>query len=423
MQLNPGSRVVIVGGGPAGSFSALHLLREANQAGLALEVQIFEGRDFTRPGPSGCDKCAGVLSSSLVDQMQTLDLQIPKDIILANLTSYVLHFGREMLTINRSRPDGHVLSVSRGSGPRLGEPETSRSFDRWLLDQVQMRGAEIVKRYVDRIIPGELPRVLSGGQAIEADLVILANGVNSRSPLDPTWGYSPPRCEVMAQNEASQFGIPVRENVHIYFSQPAGLLFGALVPKGSHINISLLGDNLTPKSVQTFLDSHKIMDKAPSGEDRSPNLLCGCSPRVAVSSARGYFADRMVVVGDAAVTRLYKNGIGSAFATAAAAARCAVKRGVSAGDFARGYRPVSEAIAVDNRYGRMLFEVWKLIRDTPVLRRRWQNALVSEERLPLDRQVHRNMLWYMFTGDRSYAQIFWQAFSIQSLLGMLRGAK
>ena len=64
-RLSDGSRVCIVGGGPAGCFAALHLLDQAEKQGLRLEVLIFEPRDFNRPGPSGCNRCAGILSSHL----------------------------------------------------------------------------------------------------------------------------------------------------------------------------------------------------------------------------------------------------------------------------------------------------------------------------------------------------------------------
>ena len=41
MQLINGSRIVIVGGGPAGSFTALHLLYLSAEAHLDLDVMII----------------------------------------------------------------------------------------------------------------------------------------------------------------------------------------------------------------------------------------------------------------------------------------------------------------------------------------------------------------------------------------------
>ena len=62
MQLGNGSQIVIVGGGPSGSFTALHLLNYAAQAGIKLDITILEPRNFKQSGPGGCNKCAGVLS-------------------------------------------------------------------------------------------------------------------------------------------------------------------------------------------------------------------------------------------------------------------------------------------------------------------------------------------------------------------------
>src|SRR3989304_9974640 len=78
VRLAPGSRVLIAGGGPAGSFSALHLLHYARQAGLDLEVILLEPRDFGQPGPGGCNKSAGIFSSTLIRVLQGLGLRLSR---------------------------------------------------------------------------------------------------------------------------------------------------------------------------------------------------------------------------------------------------------------------------------------------------------------------------------------------------------
>jgi len=97
-------------------------------------------------------------------------------------------------------------------------------------------------------------------------------------------------------------------------------MFGALIPKGPYLTVSLLGDGLRLDSVNEFADIHGL-DHAflpPSGG------LCGCTPRIAVGAARHYYGSRWVAVGDAAITRLYKDGIGAAFNTSRVAMQTAV---------------------------------------------------------------------------------------------------
>jgi flavin-dependent dehydrogenase len=430
MRLVNGNRSIIVGGGPAGSFTALHLIRFAAEARLELEVTILEPRDFSRPGPDGCNKCAGILSSSFIQNLERLGLSLPPEVIQSELDAYILHLGGIELPLYRPDPQRRIVSVYRGSGPRLGNPPSPHSFDNWLLEQAQSHGANLQRSRAQVIQPGIRPIVSTNQEDIEADLVVLATGVNSRSPLDPYWGYRPPPTEIMAQDEVPFPSGMLTENVHIFFDHPPGLIFGGLIPKDRYANISLLGRGLSPDAVSDFLEGHGLISLIPEGVVS----LCGCTPRVAVASATGYYDDRLVVVGDAAVTRLYKDGIGAAFITAEAAARTAIQRGISRRDFADGYRPVCRQIATDNLYGRLLFRLWEVTRRSRFLHQAWMRSILEEIGQPNGdgqpggfgqpsrNRLHQRVLWGMFTGDESYRQLFWLSVSWPALRSLWRNA-
>ncbi len=416
-RLANGSRVGIVGGGPAGSFTAMHLQRFAAQAGLQLEVTVFEARDFNRPGPGGCNKCAGILSSNLVHHLGTLDLHLPPQVIQAELAAYALHLGDHELLLQQPDPGRRIVSVYRGSGPRLGEQPFPHSFDGWLLAQAQARGAILRRERVRNILKGPRPVIVTAHHEFEADLVVVATGINSRSPLDPAWGYRSPRTEAMAQDEIPWPESLPESQVHIFFGPPARLIFGCVIPKGRYANISLLGHALPTDAMAQFLNSH-LPGSLPLDQ---PSALCGCAPSVVVSAAKGYYADRMVVVGDATVTRLYKDGLGSAYRTTEAAALTAVERGISSEDFSAGYSPTCRQINLDNQYGRQLFRLWAIARRVPFLLRSWRAAILREHDLPAAQHVYRQALWGMFTGDESYRQIFHYVTNPAALGGLLQG--
>jgi len=79
--------------------------------------------------------------------------------------------------------------------------------------------------------------------------MLLAAGVNSRTPLVPHFGYHPPKTAVMAQDEV--LGVPTwpADQVSVVFKQPVGLIFGALIPKGSYLNIYLLAQGINNSAI------------------------------------------------------------------------------------------------------------------------------------------------------------------------------
>jgi flavin-dependent dehydrogenase len=400
LRLRDGSRIAVIGGGPAGSFFALHAQHLARHRGLRLQVVIFEGKDFTQRGPRSCNKCAGILSSRLVQSLPSLQLSLPSSVTMGGIRSYVLHLGHGTVEINQPEPQRRIVSVYRGTGPRLGDLPPSVSFDAWTLGEALKGGAELIPERVTAVRGGERPTVTAGQTSLTCDLVVLATGVNSRTLHLPDLGYEPPATEIMSQDELAVPDMSDNHRVHVFSGHPAGIFFGGIVPKGRFVNVSLLGHNLAKDSVGKFLELSPVQRALTS----NPQRLCGCSPRIAVSMAQDYYADRFIVIGDAAVTRLYKDGIGSAFLTARQAARVAVEEGVSEQAFRRGD-----------------FAVWDRTQKSRRARQAWFSALTVEETLPVEKQHCRLALWGMFTGDDSYRAIAQRLFRPSAQARLLAG--
>ncbi len=122
------------------------------------------------------------------------------------------------------------------------------------------------------------------------------------------------------------------------------------------------------------------------------------------------FMDRVVLVGDCGVTRLYKDGIGAAYRTAKAAARAAVFNGVAAEDFRREYWPVYRAIARDNRYGMLVFRLVHVTKSLPVLLEAVVGVVATEQTATRRPRQMSEALWDLFTGSTPYTDIARRAF-------------
>jgi flavin-dependent dehydrogenase len=419
-QLVSGDRVCIIGGGPAGSFAALELLEAARRKDVRLNVTIFEPRQFSLPGPGGCNHCAGMLSHRVLDGLNRLNLAIPSDVLQAEISSYAVHLHGETRRVRDSDPRRTIPAVYRGAGPRDQISKRSvASFDDFLLQTALERGARRIPHRAVKVSWDERPVVHAAGEKHAADLLVLASGVNSRAPLDAGFGYRPPQTAIMAQDEIPRPPSWPADQIDAFFNQPPGLIFGALIPKGEYLNISLLGKGLPTDAVSKFVAARG----QEAGLGRSPRSLCGCTPRVAVRPARRYHGDRWVAVGDAAATRLYKDGIGSAITTSHAAMAAAVGKGISSRAFGRHYAPTFRAVARDNLFGRLLFRMWSMTLESERLSKAWLQTLDTEaERPEAERRMHR-ILWGMLTGDEPYESLFWQAVHPAMLLTTARSLR
>lgn len=415
-RLSERSRIAIVGGGPAGSFFALCALQIAARLNLHLDITIFERKDLSAQGPAGCNMCAGILSRRVIEGLATLEVTLPPDVVRGHVRVYKLHWGNHSVSIQPPDPTRQVLSVYRAGGPRKSPYAPASGLDEFLLNAAHARGARIVHERVSEISFEPLPRVCSATRQETFDLVVLAIGVNATPPVFHCFDYAPPAMETMAQDalllESETSRAQMDSTVHIFFEQPRGLIFGALVPKGQFVTVSLLGQKLARDCIEQFLAAPQVR----SVLSDAPPRLCGCRPRVAVAPARGFYGDRFVAIGDSCVTRLYKDGIGSALVTARAATETALLYGVSREDFAAHYAPVCRAIARDNRFGRVVFSLIGHSRRDALFMRALARGLKSEANEKPGARVLSQTLWALFTGDTNYTEIFRMIFEPKSMV-------
>ncbi len=417
-KLVSGSRVGIIGGGPAGSFTALYLLWYAKQCGYSPVVHIYEPRDFAEAGPRGCSQCAGILSSSLLKNIKELDLDIPLSVIQSRISSYRLlsPFG-EMVVRNPEMED--IFSVFRGGGPLRHPLGREASFDNYLLEEARKRGAEVMKEKVDGFQTKAQPYILVQNRSIPYDLIVLAAGVESGRIKAFGNKYRPPQTQLMSQDELYVAG---RDEQMLSSTVPAFLfpdpdfVFGTMVPKGKFINVSLLTRGKRPLRIADFLREPRVARILGSGYERS----CGCSPRISVREARNFYDDNFVAVGDAAVTRLYKDGIGSALITARQACRTAIFHGVTRRDFRKHYYPLCRSLIIDNRIGWVIFNLHEKLKRSRSFFSAYSSLVSDEWKQTGENRPLSLILWGMFTGSYSYRRIFLTAFSPRVSFRLLR---
>ena len=413
VALEDGSRVAVIGAGPAGSMFAYFLLDMAETIGLDLAVDLFEPRSFCHRGPAGCNHCGGVVSESLVQRLATEGIRLPGDVVQRGVESYTLHMDVGDVEIATPLMEKRIAAVYRGNGPRNSEPLDTHSFDGYLLKLAQDKGANVVPRLVtDLRRDGERMIVdCADGFHDRYELTVVASGINSKllEMLEvETGAFRRPEktktfiCEFkLGRNVIRETFGP---SMHVFLLDIPRLEFAALIPKGDYVTLCLLGDDIDEELMQRFFDSPEVKNCFPGG--RIPAHACHCYPRINTRAAQPVYGDRLVMIGDAGSTRLFKDGIGAAYRTSKAAAKTAVFHGVDAESFRRYYAPLCRRISNDNRVGKFVFNVASLVQKARFARRGVLRMTATEQRAVDSPRRMSGVLWDLFSGSASYTNVF-----------------
>lgn len=410
--LQDGARVAVIGGGPASSFFSFFLLKMADAIDLDIEVDIYEPRSFSQCGPAGCNHCGGIVSESLVQILAAEGINLPPSVVQRGIESYVVHMDVGDVAIESPAGEQRIAALYRGNGPRKGGGTPLESFDGYLQGMAVDRGARIVRKLITDVEwRNGFPRLqCADGKVSQYDLVTVASGINSNfiNLLDDhPAGFEPPKttrgyiCEFRSTEE--EIRRILGNTVHVFLLTIPRFEFAAIIPKGPFATVVMVGDDLNQELVHAFLKDPVVRKCFPT--DSTP-CVCSCSPLINLGARKRPYGNRIVLVGDSGITRLYKDGIGAAFRTAKAAATTAVFQGVSREDFAKHFWPACRNIVNDNTIGKFMFAINTVFKHSRITRHAMLRMAQREQDRASARPHMSSLLWNMFTGSALYLEMF-----------------
>jgi flavin-dependent dehydrogenase len=435
LSLKDGAKIAVLGGGPAGSFFSIFALKLAKRIGKDIDLTIYEHKDFSSEGPRSCNMCAGVISESLVQLLAIEGVFLKTPVVQRAIDSYCFQTTSGSVLLRSPSEQRGIVTVYRGGGPIKSSTSAEKedpgsrqtSFDNFLLECAKKEGAKVEYKRIDNIeLDNEKIRIFSKEERLlNPDLIVGAFGVNTGTTKlfeGLGIGYTCPSVIKAYQSEiyieksyvSTHFG----NGIHIFLINQPDVKFAAITPKGSYVTISMLGKDISRQSIIDFLNHPLVKERFPNVW-KVPDDFCRCSPKINVKGAKKPFADRIVMIGDASAARLYKDGIGSAYLTAKAAANTAILYGIGETDFNDYYYPACRRINRDNALGNFLFMVNDTINKIPILQEAILNVVRYEQNHPELGYKCSTILWDMFTGNESYTDIFWRAFNLKLLLRII----
>ena len=421
--LEDGSRIAVVGGGPAGSFFTYYALDFAERLGMEIHVDIFEAKDFLCAGPAGCNHCGGIVSESLIQTLSTEGIVMPSEVIRRGIESYTLHLEQGSSVIETPFNEQRIAAMFRGIGPLGSERNGLSSFDNHLLDLCKNSGA--------RVIPERITSAIRTADAVtlhvKYHLLVGAIGLKKKTlEMFESICYSckPPETTKTYISEFKMdpevINTRFRNSMHVFLLNLPHIKFGALIPKGSFVTLVLLGSDINKEIAGSFLKSEPVRKLFPEGTDLESITPCKCFPTINVKGARFAYDDRVVLVGDASSSKLYKNGIGAAYITGKAAANTAIFHGISAAAFRKHYQPACTDLERDNSLGKLIFSATTLIQRSAVLKGGMLRQVIHEQKQSRHKRRMSSVLWDTFTGSATYSNIFLRILHPFLLLNLIR---
>lgn len=413
--LQDGSKIAVIGGGPAGSFFTYFALDFAERLGMDISVDVYEPKDFSCPGPKGCNNCGGIVSESLIQALSTEGVVLSSDVIRRGIESYTLHLEQGSTVIKTPFQEQRIAAMFRGIGPLGADGKDGGSFDDYLLNLCKKSGAKIIHDRVTSAIrtADGVTLKTKGEQKARYDLIVGAVGLNPKTldifkSICPS--FVPPET---TKTYISEFKMEPElidkhfgNSMHVFLLNLPNIKFGAIIPKGKFVTLVLLGSDINKEIASSFVNSDAVRKLFPPEINLDEITPCKCFPSINVKGAKLAYDDRVVLVGDSASSKLYKNGVGAAYITGKAAANTAVFNGISAAAFKKHYQPVCTNLERDNLLGKFIFSVTSIIQKSHLLKSAMLGLVIKEQKEKNQNRRMSSILWDTFTGSAAYKNIF-----------------
>lgn len=347
-KIRNGTKIAVIGGGPAGTSFTIRLLKESAKRGLKPRVIIFEPKDFM----VHYNQCVGVLSPPSEELfVNILGIPFPSHLIKREINGYAVYTDRNS-----------TFKIMQKSGTYA----TRRIlFDRFMLDKAKEFGAEVINSRVTGIefYNGNEVRVYSEGKFLRVDAVVGAFGLDEgageifENSSRLTFRYRRPGKALETIITKIHVDREVIENklqslIHAFLlNNQRRIEFGAITPKGDHIIINIAGRGVTSQDMDRFLSQPAVKKILGEQDFKTLDYFKGRYP---IKPAKGIIGDRFVAVGDATGwIRPYKGkGINVAIETGAKAAEIMLNHGFSREDlrkYVEYFRPLQD----DYIYGKI----------------------------------------------------------------------
>jgi flavin-dependent dehydrogenase len=439
LHLTTGSKVLIIGGGPAGSFLAINLLRKAKSYGIELDVTIIEKKKaINSPEHNAfecqmgeCNFCAGGLSSKVCEALRRMELVLPQEVILDKALIINIFSDWKTISLDVLR---EMNSVYRGAKPK-GRSDSIYNFDSFLLESSVKEGAKVIKAEVTGLGYTDDGRlnvsINDNSQIIDSDFVAFAGGVNSNFGNGSKTGQKPVVC---LQKIIPGFKAPrVRKTIifeldagdnnslinmiagELYFilhgSRSLKLEMISIIPKGKYVTVVLIGpsvdkstreDNL--RIINEFMNLPHIRKILPAG--LKFKTLCVCTPNIVTGTAKHPYGNRIAVIGDMFTANLYKDGIGSAYEISANLAEIVITRGIDERSLREGYRSIIRKYNINNNLGKLVFIFIRIFFRNSFFSRIIYQAVITERKSKAreNRRLEK-ILWNTASGEDIYKNI------------------